>query len=221
MKKNWCILITIVNLLLLGFVIWVLCTDSGVKFTGDNITTILGVLVSCISIVITIIFVVLAINAYGRIKEIDKNADVVKERAQKVEKDTATAEKKVHEIEESHDLAIQSLKDIGAATKSSLENALSFIELVSPSIKNKNLTERYKVWRKRVEGSLYRLSLHRYLLDEGTRISFLLNLSAFGNKTDIEQLERISNSEQESPIIRRTAKIVLEELLKKYPQSST
>lgn len=64
---------------------------------------------------------------------------------------------------------------------------------------------------------IFRLSFYYPdLLDEETRINYLLNLATLGDASDIRQLEKICNSETETERIKRISALVLEELRKKY-----
>ena len=86
--------------------------------------------------------------------------------------------------------------------------------MASQSLNNKKSINRYKRWRKDVQGNLYRLSLHPFLLDDDTRYAYLLNLSAFGDDSDIEHLESICKSNKEPSNIKDAAKRVIEEIKK-------
>ena len=217
MKKNWFVLITIVNVLLLGLLLWTYYKQPTSHFSGDNIMDMLGVIVSCISIVITIIFVVLAINAYGRIREIEKNVEDSKKSAINAKTSSDNANNIVQEIKRTSESAIQSLQRIGEANKSFYDSTLEFIDMVSRVTTSKKTKGRNQKWRRDVERNLYRMGLHPFFLDDKTRESFILNLSIFGDKSDIESLERIIKSENESEKIKRVAETVLENLKKKYP----
>ncbi len=250
MKKSWLVLITITNLLLLVFLLWTLWKHPTARFSGDNITNLLGIIVSCISIVITVFFVILAINAYGKIRMIDK----AKENADELTKKVSSAESIIEESrKDANNLAqmVSSAKRILDETKDHLHsiqerkdevnNLLGEIndqyelnttrisnisremcELLTASIesaiihaekdKNKNLKNSSLL-------KLYRLS-YKYpdSLDEKTRVSYILNLSVFGDKSDIDPLKRISKTENESAVIKNAAETVLEDLKEKYPE---
>lgn len=216
MKKLFNVIISIVNLFLLVCLAWAFYKQPNAHFSGKNITDLLAIVVSCISIVITILFVVLAVNAYGRISEIEKNAENAEKSAGKAKISSEDANKLVQEIKNTSDSAIQSLRRIGDANKSFYESTLEFIDMVSRYNTNKKTKERNQRLRMDIERNLYRLGLHPYYLDDNTRESYILNLSVFGDKSDIDSLRVISKSENESEIIKRAAKTVLGELEKKY-----
>lgn len=223
MKKYWCLIISLVNLFLFVCLFWALYKQPGAHFSGTNITDLLAIVVSCISIVITILFVVLAINAYGRIREIEKNAENAKTSSDKAktcsDKAKTSSEKAimlVQEIKETSESAIQSLRRIGDANRSFYESTLEIIDMVGRSNISKKTKERNQKWRKDIEINFYRMGLYPYFLDDSTRESFILSLSVFGDKTDIEPLKRIIESKDESEKIKKSAKTVLDDLIKKY-----
>ena len=223
MKKG-CLITGMVNFLLIIFLLCFLYIKNPyVQFSGDDIITILGIIVSCISIVITGFFVVLAIDAYGRINEIEENAndakkyaENAKKSAEKAKTDLEKAKSKVEEIEKTYDSARQSLKRIGAATETCYDCSLKFIEIVGQSSTNKNSIKRYKKWRDEVHRNLYRMGLHPFILDEDTRVQYILNLAAFGEKSDIESLETLYKSEK-SQKVKEAEKQVIDALKEKYP----
>ena len=216
MKKYWCLIISLVNLFLFVCLFWALYKQPSAHFSGTNITDLLAIVVSCISIVITILFVVLAINAYGRIREIEKNAENAKTSSDKAKTSSEKAIMLVQEIKETSESAIQSLRRIGDANRSFYESTLEFIDMVGRSNISKKTKERNQKWRKDIEINLYRMGLYPYFLDDSTRESFILSLSVFGDKTDIEPLKRIIESKDESEKIKKSAKTVLDDLTKKY-----
>lgn len=212
MKKAFDIVLAIVNLLLLVFLLCAIYNNPEARFSGKDITDLLGVLVSCISILITIIFVVLAINAYGRIREIEKNAEDSEKSANAAKESAEVACEQVRVIKEASDSATRFLQHIGDTNKSFLESSLEFIDMVGRSNSNKRIKERNQKMRKDMERNLYRMGLHPYFFDDTTRESFILSLSILGDKSDIPSLRRISESKTESVKIRNAAKTVLEAL---------
>lgn len=218
MKKAFNIVLAIVNLFLLVYLLWTIKNNPEAHFSGKDITDLLGVLVSCISILITIIFVVLAINAYGRIREIEKNAEDSEKSASAAKESSEVANEQVRVIKEASDSATQSLQRIGDANKSFYESTLEFIDMVGRSNSNKSTKERNQKLRKDMERNLYRMGLHPFFLDDTTRESFILNLSILGDKSDIPSLKKISESKTESVKIRNAAETVLKALKDKYPK---
>lgn len=217
MKKLLNVIVSIVNLFLLICLVWAFYKQPDAHFSGKNITDLLAIVISCISIVITILFVVLAVNAYGRINEIEKNAENAAESAGNAKASSENANILVQEIKNTSDSAILSLRRIGDANKSFYDSTLEFIDMISRSNTNKKTKERNQRWRREIERNLYRLGLHPYYLDDNVRESFILNLSIFGDKTDIEPLQKIIESENESEKIKKAAKTVLDVLKNKFP----
>lgn len=217
-KKGWnffLLLLTIINLLLLGFLLWSRCKEPSGFISGSDLTTMIGLLVSCISIVITGFFVVLAINAYERIRDIEKRAEEVNVQAQVAKTNMDTVANLVSEIQESETTAKEAMKLIGSATVTCYNCAIYFIETAKQNAPNKNTESKFIKWRKNMLSNLYHMGLQPHVLDESTRISYILNLSSYGVKEDIERLEAICNSE-EPKSIKDVAKRVLDVLKEKF-----
>ncbi len=238
MKKSWCIFITIVNLLLLVFLLWCFYKKPNVQFTGNNITTLLGLFVSCISLVITGFFVVFAIDAYGKIREIDeakRNADRLFQEVSSAEKIIIEAKQDAGEfsnVVSSVERDFQNRKNeidnlykqidgqfelnrerLSNISREMCEILIAFTEsAITHAEKEKNNKLRNKSLVK-----LYRLS-YKYpdLLDDKTRESYMLNLSEFGDKSDLKQLEIICQSEK-SQRVKEAEKQVIDALKEKYP----
>lgn len=194
MKTKW-IIITIC-VVIISIITSMLCilfwgNDSCVKtFCINDITNYLGLLVSGISIVITVFFAILAINAYGRIEKTKQDAE---------------------EIEKARDKAETHLKNIGGVTKTIYEVALGMVELSGRINKgDEKIININKKRRHELNRGLYCLGLKPFLLSNEERMSFIRNLRAFAEEEDLDELEKICKSDTESPEIKRVAKEVLD-----------
>ena len=219
--KNWCIVVTIINLVLLLFLLWLLYYKPYVCFKGEDVTTFLGILISCISIVITMYFVILAVRAYGDINDIKKNtvrakanADSAFQKAQEARAATDNTKELLLEIQDANNIANETLQHISNAAEICFSSILNFLETAQPKSGNREIDNRFKELKYSVLRTLYRLSLHPRLLNETTRISYILNLATFGDESDIASLETICES-GESTAIKKTAKTVIDALKEK------
>ena len=105
-------------------------------------------------------------------------------------------------------------KKISSVSREMCELLITFTEsAITHAEKEKNLNLKNGSLLK-----LYRLS-YKYpdTLDERTRESYILNLSVFGDKSDIEPLRAITKSENEYEKIKSAAATVLGVLEEKYP----
>lgn len=179
---------TIINILLSGIVCYVVlvmvpCCKS---LCADDIIEYLGIFLACISIVITGYFAVLAIKGYekiSRIKDFEKSIEWFKK---------------------------VTLQNLGSATKTAYEVAIEMVEIYGRSNKDEKSQKKYKKQRLNFKRDYYRLGLKPFLLSNDDRISFISNLRAFAEEEDLEELEKICNSNNELPEIKRVAKDVLD-----------
>ena len=158
-------------------------------FRKDNITDLLGIIISCISIVFAGYCVILAIDAYGKIKAIKEEAE---------------------EAKHYRDSAFSTTRSIGYASISFYEYAINLTEMANRFTKgDKKDRELNKKWRADLHRGLYRLGLTAYMLDEEKRIEFIRNLKSFAEKEDLEKLREIYESKTESDKLKKVAKEVL------------
>lgn len=173
-------------------------SDKIVLFSNKKeIVDYLGLIIACLSILITAFFVVLAIEGYGKITRIKQISE---------------------DSEEIQSFLKSNLKGIGGATKSIYELAINMLETIgrTPNINEKKVTK-YRIQRNYCRRELYRLGLNPYLMSEDERIAHIRNLSTFANdednderKKDINGLEKICKSDTESPKVKEIAKFVLD-----------
>ena len=85
-KSKWFLGILLFGLtFIIGTAIY-LITYYGLQFSINDIKDFLGILISCTSMLITAYFVVMAVNAYGHVKEIEKTKDEIEKTKDEIEK---------------------------------------------------------------------------------------------------------------------------------------
>lgn len=195
------LVVLFVLVIIIGYII-VMKDPCIVSFSSTNLTTLLGVIISSISIVITAFFVVLAIDAYGKIREIKNDA------------------KDVYSM---RNTAVHACRGIGKTsltcydcTLNTIEITLSFLNRRYLDEKDKKALELYKKWREDYKRKRARLGLSPFLFEDNIRQELILNLASSGKREDIQNLEDLCNSRNESDVMKSTAKMIIEELKKKY-----
>lgn len=167
--------------------------NTSSMFSKDNITDLLGIIISCISIVFAGYFVILAIDAYGKVRSIKE-----------------AQEKAMKELEVYHSSVFSITRSIGNISKSFFEYAINLTEVVNRFTKgDEKKLELNKKWRSDLHRGLYRLGLTPYVLDEDKRIEYIRNLRSFAEEEDLEKLREICESETESDKLKKVAKEVL------------
>ena len=205
------------------------------KCTFKDLSTLLGVIISCVALIITAYFVVMAINAYGHIKEINE----VKEKAENVNNLLEEITTKYNSIkEESEEVSNQSTeitakfdeirKKSEKVSDQSTEITAKYDEIKqNAEIINRILEDsrnKYTIIGNRIKSYEIKLKLYEYrsiyiypfLLDEDSKMSYLINLAIWGEACDIIPIEKISKNNKESERIRRTAKEVVKELRRRF-----
>ena len=201
MKKKWFLLVQLITILTSTVVSVLVCSlllkkklYGAFLFCMENTTDLLGIIISCISIIITSYFVILAIDAYGRVREIKEAVRIA-----------------TKDLEAYRDSAFSTLRSLGNASINVYQSAIKLTEVTNRfnegDEKTRNL---YLKWRKDFNRDLYRLGLIPHMLDENTRIDFIRNLISFAEPEDLEKLKDICKSETESEELKRTAREVLD-----------
>ena len=199
MKTIRFLLIGIVNVAISACLCYLIIeyeSDKIVLFANKKeIGDYLGLIIACLSILITAFFVVLAIEGYGKITRIKQIAE---------------------ESEEAHNFLISNLNNIGGVTKTVYEHAINLINTLGRTA-NYDEKTKYKKQQKYYKRELYRLGLNPYLMSEDERIDHIRNLSTFANdedeyerNKDINELKKICESDTESPNVKKIAKWVLD-----------
>ncbi len=94
---NCIYLITSIILILMMVILCCLLIKNDCHFSKENIKDLFGVIISCVALIITAFFVVMAVNAYGHIREIEE----IKHKAEEVNGLVTTVTKKASELETS------------------------------------------------------------------------------------------------------------------------
>ena len=247
------------------------------KCTFKDLSTLLGVIISCVALIITAYFVVMAINAYGHIKEINEvkekaenvnnlleeittKYNSIKEESEEVSNQSTEITAKYDEIKrKSEEVSNQSTeitakydeirKKSEEVSNQSTEITAKFDEIRKKSEKvsdqsteitakydeikqnaeiiNRILEDsrnKYTIIGNRIKSYEIKLKLYEYrsiyiypfLLDEDSKMSYLINLAIWGEACDIIPIEKISKNNKESERIRRTAKEVVKELRRRF-----
>ena len=197
MKKKWFLLLQLITILTSTIASVYVCSliyKEKLEFSVDNTTDLLGIIISCVSIIITSYFVILALDAYGRVREIKEAVRIA-----------------TKDLEAYRDSAFSTLRSLGNASINVYQSAIKLTEVTNRfnegDEKTRNL---YKKWREDFNRDLYRLGLIPHMLDEETRIDFIRNLISFAESEDLEKLKDICKSETESEELKRTAREVLD-----------
>lgn len=231
----------IINIIVLSVFFFCLEKQSNYLFTKDDVTNILGIVVSCISIVITAYFVILAVDAYGRIEAIKETEERVKKIEDAVKKIEQNIIYKNRNICEKSDKAEKSVHHIGNNYKRSIEYLLMLINHFQKVEKEAKVTKNDSVFgrffKKKIDKGTNknrdkwatiqeelrrersRIGLDPDLLEEDDRLQAIRDLSSSGTIIDVESLERICNSETESENIKALSKEVLIVLREKLNNS--
>ena len=167
------------------------------KFSIDHLYSLIGLIISVLGLLVTSYFVILAVNAYSHVKEIEKSL-----------KKTKDIELKVL----STDKAITStIKKIKSLTNASIMSLRYGIALQFDSTKT-DVKEKYRTLKLRQARLSYQFP--EYLKDNEKESAFLL-LGDFGDKSDIEPLEQYIKTTKDSDELKEIAKLVISCLKKK------
>ena len=105
---NCIYLITSIILILMMVILCCLLIKNDCHFSKENIKDLFGVIISCVALIITAFFVVMAVNAYGHIREIEE----IKHKAEEVNGLVTTVTKKASELETSVRTATSKAEEI-------------------------------------------------------------------------------------------------------------
>ena len=162
-------------------------------FSLDKTATIMGIFVSTIGIFITVYFVILAINAYSSIKEIEKVKEIIQQDKEIIRQDTEHIERKKTDFD--------NLLKIYAK---SLYNGFEAQIAITNTSDNQSLCNELRLGQAR-------LSYQFPMLDEKIRENLLWKLAYLGkDKEDVVAVKSIAFYEQGD--IQVLSKLVLEEL---------
>lgn len=170
---------------------------NNLKFSIDHLYSLIGLIISVLGLLVTSYFVILAVNAYSHVKEIEKSLKTTKDIELKVL---------------STDKAITStIKKINSLTNASIMSLRYGIALQFDSTKT-DVKEKYRTLKLRQARLSYQFP--EYLKDNEKESAFLL-LGDFGDKSDIEPLEQYIKTTKDSDELKEIAKLVISCLKKK------
>lgn len=218
-KRDWFYSITLFLLIFISsFTIYVVFSEKNdFNISGGDLFSLLGIIVSSFSILITGYFVILAIDAYSKIREIDK----AKEKAEILSSEIKGAKKIKENTKKEFEIINKEFekkeKDINNISNELCELLKFFTEeAVFHAEKTMNGDFRNDTLK-----NLYRFAYKypKVIKDERMRESYLLNLSTYGDYSDIEHLKKLYNSKKESKTIKNIAHKVMEKLQERFPES--
>ena len=135
--KNWIYLITpILSILIMIFILCLLIKNDS-HFSTENIKDLLGIIISCVALIITAFFVVMAVNAYGHIREIEE----IKHKAEEVNGLIATVTTKASEVETSVETATNKAEEVNglvATVSTKAHDVESLVNIVTIKAKEAN-----------------------------------------------------------------------------------
>lgn len=170
---------------------------NNLKFSIDHLYSLIGLIISVLGLLVTSYFVILAVNAYSHVKEIEKSL-----------KKTKDIEQKVLSADKALTSTIEKIKSL---TNESFMSLRYGIGLQFDSTKT-DVKEKYRTLKLRQARLSYQFP--EYLKDNEKESAFLL-LGDFGDKSDIEPLEQYIKTTKDSDELKEIAKLVISCLKKK------
>lgn len=163
---------------------------DSLAFSLDKAATLIGIFVSTVGLFISPFLVILAFNAYSKIKEIGELKNI--------------AEKEIKNAQQSRNKLDLLLKDNAQSLYDNFEAQIALADLSgSESIRNNFVL------------SQARLSYKCPMLDKEIRLPLLLLLADIGEVIDVNKIEYIVCSDKEESEIKEYAMLALEELKKR------
>lgn len=164
---------------------------NNLKFSIDHLYSLIGLIISVLGLLVTSYFVVLAVNAYSHVKEIEKSLQKTKDIEQRVLSADKALTSTLKKIESLINEYIMSLYyDIGSQFDST----------------KTDVKEKYKTLKLRQARLSYRFP--EYLKDNAKESAFLL-LGDLGDESDIEPLEQYIKTTKDSDELKEIAKLVI------------
>ena len=187
-------------------------------FSLDKMSTLLGVFISILGLFVTAYFVILAIDAYAHIKDIERTKNDVLQKAElltqqcqvaqqakeKIQKDAAAINLQIQKTEETIKMYSEMLyEDLGE--RIALEGRGTTV------IPDKNRMRRRNALKLRQARLCYIFPM----LDINIREKLLLLLGDIGEEQDIYPIKQIIENEKEDKYLKEIAKTVVDALEKK------
>ena len=196
--SDWLLAITLGWIgIFLGVVVFFLLCNRG-QITITNIKDLFGIIISCVSMLITAFFVIMAVNAYGHSEMIEQKAKQVRELSTSLTDKYNEVNQKIEQVSELSTSLTDKYNDIYERTNKQRDYILRVI-------KDQNIDYYREVLKNRDN------------VDEVYKSSCLLALGNGGDASDIKPIEEIANDTKESNIIRKIAQNALEKLRSKFP----
>ena len=164
---------------------------NNLKFSIDHLYSLIGLIISVLGLLVTSYFVVLAVNAYSHVKEIEKSLQKTKDIEQRVlsaDKALTSTFKKIESLINEYIMSLY--YDIGSQFDST----------------KTDVKEKYKTLKLRQARLSYRFP--EYLKDNAKESAFLL-LGDLGDESDIEPLEQYIKTTKDSDELKEIAKLVI------------
>ena len=165
------------------------------SFSWEKVGDIIGIFVSTIGILITAYFVVLAINAYSHIKDIQSIKKEIDGYAQGIKEDFENFQIQKKDL----------LREQAQSLFNGLDTQIALAEL-SKSVKLRNMLVLEQA----------RLACRYPMLDKQIRLTLLRKLADIGEVKDIYNIEIIIYNPDEDTEIKKQSELVLEELKRKF-----
>ena len=189
---------------------WADIDCNNLIFSIDKMSSLLGVFMSILGLFVTAYFVVLAIDAYAHIKEIEKSKievtnlieewkTIIKKAQKTIDSNIELTNKETQKVTQLLTYSNSLYEDLGQQIASEGSN----------DIKGK-LNRRNSLKLKQA-----RMSYLLPMLEIDLREKLLLQLGDIGEKQDVIPISNIIKNENEPERLKKVAKIVLEELKKK------
>jgi hypothetical protein len=206
------------------------------NITLKEVGNLLGIFVSTIGIIITAYFVILAIDAYSKVRKIDdarnealtsKNETIsIKEEVTLIKEEITSveinAEHNLNELKKNVKNTTETIdknKKVISEQKNQVEQLLkNYAETLYEEIDEQieiSLIDKAKERENALRIRRARLSYRFPMLDEEIRIKLLNELASIGEKYDIIHIQKIIQDREETRKIRDIAKRVLEVLKKR------
>lgn len=164
---------------------------NSLKFSFDHLYNVVCIFISVLGLLVTSYFVILAVNAYSHVKEIENILQKAKDIENKVQ---------------SADEAVKStLNKVEKLVNESSMLLYYDIEMQFDSTKTKT-EEKYRALKLRQARLAYKFP---EFLDEQIKTSALLLLGDLGDESDIEPLEQYLKTTKDSSELRDIAKLVI------------
>ena len=164
---------------------------NNLKFSIDHLYSLIGLIISVLGLLVTSYFVVLAVNAYSHVKEIEKSLQKTKDIEQSVSFANKTITSTLEKCEKLVNEYVMSL--------------YYDIEMQFDSTKT-DLTEKYITLKLRKARLSYLFP--EYLKDQTKESAFLL-LGDLGDESDIVPLENYIKNSNDSDELKEIAKLAI------------